>query len=148
MGFRPEPTIYSLNFKGTFLDGLHVKISCCTIREYNKMMNTTGATQEQQDNLDKLTELVKELAARNDWVLNLLASHLVSWDLEDADGNPVPTTRDGIDSQERAVIAQLIAAWQMAMVSVPNPLKPDSSNGRISEEQSLGLGSVSGSPGS
>jgi hypothetical protein len=83
----------------------------------------------------------------NDLILNLFSDHLVSWDLEDLAGQPIPTSRDGVDSQERTIIAQLINAWQIAMVNVPNPSKTESNSGGTSEEESLGLGTSSESLG-
>lgn len=138
MGFRPEPTIYNLAFEGTSLDGLHVRASCCSVAEYNEMLKAVvvGGGQIDEHTLES-----------NNRVLELFINHLVSWDLEDLAGQPVPTNRDGVYGQERPIIAQLITAWQIAMVSLPNPLRNDSPNGETSEELSLGLGSASESPG-
>ncbi len=133
MGFRLEPTIYNLSFAGTPLDGLHVRMSCCTLKEYNNMLRASMME----------GEVSVELLEKNEEILDLFVNHLVSWDLEDMAGRPVPVTRDGIDEQERTVIAQLIQAWQIAMVNIPNPLSSQSSNGETSAEQSLGLGSAS-----
>jgi hypothetical protein len=155
MGFRVEPTIYNLSFQGTPLDGLHVKMSCCTVREYNQMLKATVIApidfdEETEDTAElrrvskELYERSREVYANNEQVLELFATHLVSWDLEDPiDGTPVPTTREGIDSQERPFISQLIQAWQSAMVNIPNLSKSESSNGSISQERSLGLGNIS-----
>jgi hypothetical protein len=138
MGFRPEPTIYNLKFDGTALDGLQARMSCCTIAETDDMLRT--AVKEGDINEDTLKD--------NDRILDLFVNHLVSWNLEDLAGQPVPTTREGINSQERGLIAQLIAAWQIAMSTVPNLSPPESSSGETSEEASLGLGSSSTNLGS
>lgn len=137
MGFRPQPTIYNLSFKGTALDGLHVSMSCCTIKENAEMLK--ASVREEGENPGVTEDDLRD----NDRILELFCNHLVSWDLEDLAGQPVPTNRDGVDSQERTIIAQLISAWQVAMVSVPNPSKPESNSGAISEEESLGLGTSS-----
>lgn len=139
MGFRPEPTIYNLKFDGTALDGLHVRSSCCTVSEYNEMLAVAAGA----------TEINSDVIRANERILELFSNHLVSWDLEDPiDGSPVPANRAGIDAQERTLVSQLITAWQVAMVTVPNLSKPDSSDGGISAEASLGLGNLSESPGS
>jgi hypothetical protein len=114
-------------------------MSCCTIKEHNEMMR--GA-------LNETGRIDKETLDANEWILDLFVNHLLSWDLEDLAGQPVPTTREGVDDQERTVVAQLITSWQIAMVTIPNPSNSTSSNGSISEEQSLELGSISESPGS
>jgi hypothetical protein len=159
MGFRPEPTVYKLTFEGTALDGLTVRASACSVAEYTEMIRITTTQQAPIDTSQLKTpediqrvsaEIQKrseEVVRNNDRMLELFATHLVSWDLEDMAGRVVPPTRDGIDSQERPLINQLIQAWQVALVSIPNPSKPDSSDGKISEEQSLGLGNLSQSPG-
>ena len=136
MGFRPEPTIYNLSFEGTALDGLTVRMSCCTIRENAEMLK---ASVRNTDNSGVTAQDLED----NDRILDLFCNHLVSWNLEDLAGQPVPTSREGIDTQERTLVAQLINAWQLAMVSVPNPSKPESSSGATSEEESLGLGNQS-----
>lgn len=141
MGFRPEPTVYNLSFQGTPLDGLHVRMSCCTLREYNSMLR--AAVDAPEPDAEGNIRLTSEMLQDNEKVLDLFIKYLISWDLEDMAGEPVPTTRDGIDSQERTLVNQLITAWQFAMVNIPNPSKPESNAGEISEEQSLDLGSVS-----
>jgi hypothetical protein len=146
MGFRPEPTIYNLSFDGTPLDGLHVRMGCCTLGEYHFMLRSAfiGGEPDSEGNV----KLSVETLDANDKVIDLYLKYLISWDLEDMAGQPVPTTRAGIDTQERTMIGMLIGAWQTAMVNVPNPSGSPSSNGVTSEEQSLGLGSISESPGS
>lgn len=144
MGFRPEPTIYNLSFQGTALDGLHVRMSCCTMGEYNEMLRAAfvGGEPDEDGNI----KLDPEMLRANDRIIELFLNHLVSWDLEDMAGRTVPITQEGIDSQERTIIAQLITAWQAAMVTVPNPSNSPSNNGGTSVEQSLDLGSISESP--
>lgn len=140
MGFRPEPTIYNIDFgEDSPLYGLHVRASACTVREYNKMLRMSMVE----------GGITADVVEGNDWILQLFANYLVSWDLEDyITGEQVKTDLDAILSQERGVIAQIIMAWQMAIVSVPKPSKPNSNDGAILAESSLRLGDVSGSPGS
>ena len=132
MGFRPQPTIYNLTFEGTALDGLHVRMSCCTIKENAEMLKASVRN-------DETPGVTAQDLEDNDRILQLFCDHLVSWDLEDLAGQAVPTNRGGIDTQERTLVAQLINAWQIAMVNVPNPSKTESNSGGTSEEESLGL---------
>lgn len=140
MGFRPEPTIYNIDFgEDSPLHGLHVRASACTVDEYNKMLRMSVIE----------GGVSVELIEGNDWTLQLFANHLVSWDLEDyITGEPVNTTLEAILSQERGLIAQIIAAWQVAIVSVPKLSRSNSNDGAILAESSLHLGDVSESPGS
>jgi hypothetical protein len=145
MGFRPQPTVYNIGFEGTPLDGLHVKMSCCTLGEYNYMLRAAfiGGEPDEEGNV----KLEPEMLEANDRIVELFLNHLISWDLEDMAGQAVPMTQEGLDSQERTIIGQLISAWQTAMSSLPNRSKQPSSNGATSQEQSLGLGNISESPG-
>jgi hypothetical protein len=142
MGFRPEPTVYSLSFQGTPLDGLHVRAGCCTLGEYNQMLAAgTGAPGSDSDDMEARVKNVEIMIQNNEWIITLFLKYLVSWDLEDLSGQPVPTTRTGLDSQERSLIAMVIAAWQTALVTIPNLSSAESPSGGTSEEQQLGLGS-------
>lgn len=144
MGFRPEPTVYKLTFAGTALDGLHVSVGCCSVREYNQMLTVGSSVAVGEDpNQEELLKSIQDTVAQNEWILDLFVRYLKSWDLEDAEGKPVPTTREGLDSQERYVVTMLIQAWQTALVTVPNLSSAVSSNGATSAEQSLGLGTSS-----
>jgi hypothetical protein len=145
MGFRPEPTIYNIGFEGTPLDGLKIRMSCCTLGEYNFMLRAAfiGGEPDEEGNV----KLEPEMLEANDRIVDLFLNHLISWNLEDMAGQPVPTTHEGLDAQERTIIGQLISAWQTAMSSLPNRSKQPSSNGATSQEQSLDLGSISESPG-
>lgn len=141
MGFRPEPTIYNLSFQGTPLDGLHVRMSCCSLGEYNEMLRAAflGGEPDEDGNI----KLEPKMLEANDRIFELFLNHLVSWDLETMAGEPVPISQEGLDSQERQLIAQLITSWQAAMVSVPKTSNEASNNGATSEERSLGLGNIS-----
>lgn len=128
MGFRPEPTIYTLKFQGTWLDGLVVKVGCCTVEEFNEMLRwqaTTGS----------------EVADNNDKITNRFLDYLKEWNLEDPKtGEPTPRTLEGCSRHEQPVMREILQQWQKAMAGVEDELGKDSMNGRISQEQSLGLG--------
>lgn len=131
MGFTPERTVYKLNFEGTHLDGLLVRMGSLTVAEYNKMMALGQAS------------TVAEAMEANQWIADLFLAKLIEWNLEDKDHNPVPATQEGLDTQERPVINAIITAWQGAMINIPAPLPSASENGGTSEELSLGLGGQS-----
>jgi hypothetical protein len=130
MGFTPEEKQYKIDFEeGHALHGLHIVMGSLTLGEYNSMMKrglVKGANEE--------------TLKANDEMIDLFVSKIVSWDLEDAKGNPVPTTREGVDSQDRNYIGQMINAWQMAMLGISELLGKGSLNGSQSLEESLGLG--------
>lgn len=134
MGFRPEVTIYNIDFKDSSLEGLEMRASACTVGEYNKMLKAAVSD----------TGITEQTIEDNEWILNLFVDYLVSWNLDHPiTGEPVPATLEGLVSLERPVVAQIIAAWQVALVTIPKPSKPSSSSGETSPEESLGLGSAS-----
>jgi hypothetical protein len=136
MGFRYDPTVFNLSFEGTNLDGLHVKMGCTTIREYNAMLTLA----EEGSSAKKVAEL-------NERWEELFLKYLIEWDMQDSEGQPFPTSREAFGILDSRIVAQLVTAWQMAMISVPNPSKTPSPNGNSSVEASLGLGSASSSLG-
>lgn len=150
MGFRPERTVYNLNFSGTYLDGLTVKIRACTIREFNWMQEPVEGvdfTKEQSKMTTAERMQVRDLVAKsNTQMEELLLKYLVEWDLEDEQGNPVPKTLEGFESQEAGFSGLLITAWQKAMSTVPDPLERPSSSGETSEERSLAMETSSPNP--
>lgn len=134
MGFRPEVTIYNIDFKESSLEGLEMRASACTVDEYNKMLRAAVS-----DN-----GITEQTLKDNDWILRLFIDHLVSWNLDHpVTGEPVPTTYEAMLTLERSLVSQMVAAWQMALVTVPKPSNSNSSSGENLEEQSLGLGSSS-----
>lgn len=132
MGFVPERTIYRLNFTGTFLDGLLIRVGSLTVAEYTEMLNKGS----QSSTAEEATEA-------NRWVAELFLSRLVEWNLESSPGVPTPKTVEGFQSHERPVVSSIINAWQIALVNIPAPLPDASNSGGTSQEESLDLGSSS-----
>lgn len=151
-GFRPEPRTYKLRFiDDEELAGLEVKMGSVSVEEYNRMMKVSisGAPDIDTENKD-IAALRREISAfaetvldSNDWLINLFASRLLEWNLEDQQGKKVPTTKKAVMAQERLMISKIINAWQSAMVRIPDPLSQQSPNGKPSEEESLGLDRIS-----
>jgi hypothetical protein len=132
MGFRPEPTIYKLNFKDSRLEGLTVRIGGCTVSEWQETLRNAEP------------DSGEAMANANDQMMALFAKYLVEWDLDDPrTGQPVPPTVDGIASQENKMITEIVIAWQKAMMFVADDLGKGLTNGGLSEEASLGLAASS-----
>lgn len=70
-------------------------------------------------------------------VFRPLAEHLVWWNLEDDDGNPVPPTLEGMLTQDSEMVGNIMRAWQRAVVGVSDPKEPKSSGGSPSPEVSI-----------
>jgi hypothetical protein len=138
MGFRPEDTVYKLEFEGTPYDGLIIRIGCCTVGEFNDIMPG---------------DPMKGLKDNNEALFELFLKYLKTWNLEqkvlDENGKETgewedaPYTMGAIRRQESFVMSHIIAAWQRAMTGISPNLRRPSSGGGISEEFELDLASLS-----
>lgn len=64
-----------------------------------------------------------------DDLLERFASVLVEWNVEDADGDPIPTTVAGLSQHEFGWVLNLIKAWIQTIGDVAGPLPQPSSDG-------------------
>lgn len=103
MGFQRKRKVYGLDFEGTEYDGLAVKVAGLTTGEYLELVALTGSAGESESETEKL--------------LKLLATHLVSWNLQDGP-DPVPPTFEGLKANDLAMNMRIIDAWTDAMVKV------------------------------
>lgn len=138
MGFRPEPTLFTLKFEDDWLNGLIVKVGCCTVREFNTILLSAPDDE-------------KDVSASNTAVLNLFLKYLSEWNLEsfvkdethpEGEWIPTPHTVDGVETHERRLIRTILVTWQKAMAGIDDDLGKDSMSGNTSLEESLGLGGV------
>lgn len=120
-GFRRETTLYKLNFEDfADLDGFEVTARAIPLGQFleiNRLMTTLG-NEADPDEQVKQSELL----------FTRFADHLVSWNLEDEAGVPVPATFEGIKTQELPFVQQIIGAWMSVQATVPKP-SPTTSNG-------------------
>ncbi|MFI1472031.1 hypothetical protein [Streptomyces wuyuanensis] len=131
MGFAAKRKIYELKFDDDEdLKGLEV-----TLKGLN-----TGQVLE----LDAARQDGSEDAIRS--MLQLLASQLVEWNMEDPDtGEPVPTTLEGVHSLDFDLNWKIIDAWQAAVSGVSAPLEDGSNSGEPSLEASIPMETLSSS---
>lgn len=57
-------------------------------------------------------------------LIDLFASHLESWDLEDHDGTPVEPTREAINAIPADIVLSAAVSWLNRAVSTLKPAKP------------------------
>lgn len=64
--------------------------------------------------------------------------HLISWNLEDEDGKPVPTTMDAVKQLDHDLVTALNNAWVQTLLGVhdADPLPESSPSGEPSPEAS------------
>jgi hypothetical protein len=114
--FKRKRKIYHLDFEGTEYDGLEVKVRGLTTGEYLEFATSSAPTDEGSNETEE--------------TLRLLASHLVSWNLEDEEtGDPVPTTFEGIKTNDFQMNMSIVNAWTASMVSIPEATGKKSDSG-------------------
>lgn len=116
MGYRPKKKIYTLAFEGEEYEGLEVKIRGLNT---GQVMDIDAARTDGGDSA---------IVA----MLQLMAEQLVEWNVEDDEGQPVPTTFEGVRSLDIDFNWAVIDAWQTAAAGVKDPLDNDSTSTELS----------------
>src|SRR5512134_1572058 len=105
MSFKRKQRIYKLDFEGTEYDGLVVKVRGLTTGEYLDLVSLSAASDEGD--------------GETEGMIKLLSTHLVSWNLEDEETDePVPTTYEGLRSNDIRMNMVIVNAWTTALTSV------------------------------
>lgn len=120
MGYRKVPTIYTLTeIKDE--EGAVVRMKAIRIGKLRKLMRVVTVDEDQMT-----PELIDE-------IFKLLLEGLVSWNLEYPDGEnegqPIPTTMDGIDELELPTVMNILNSWLENMTGVDDDLGKDSPSG-------------------
>lgn len=150
MGFTPKRKVYVLDFEGTDLDGLTARTrsaSIGTMLDIGNAIDGAGdvptvevlAGLPEREQLSKIAEFMKKIGD----AVDQFAAVLVSWDLEDEHGHPVPAGVGGLLTLEPGELMLLIGAWRKAVADVPAPLPETSSGGTPSLEGSLPMDPLS-----
>ena len=134
MGFIPKRKIYTLDFAGTDHDGLEVRVRGLTTGE---LLDTMEKSQEASADTDGAA--FREL-------LDLMADRIVSWNVSEEDGSPVPPGIDALMAQDPDFNLAIVNAWTTAISGVPAPLDGDSPSGDPSLVASIPMEPLSPSP--
>jgi hypothetical protein len=125
MAFKRKRKVYKLDFEGTEYDGLEVKVRGLTTGEYLELVSLSAPGTEGD-------------AKETDGMLQLFASHLISWNLVDEDNNePIPSTFEGIKTNDLTMNMFIVNAWTSAMVEVPTETEKKSLTGDVSLVESI-----------
>ncbi|MFF5842112.1 hypothetical protein ACFY74_11665 [Streptomyces massasporeus] len=116
MGYKPKRKIYKLDFTGTDYEGLEASVRGMTVGEELEL-----------DGKEMNSELL----------VKTLVERLDSWNVEDETGAPVPTTFEGVCTQDSAMVLAIISAVRTANSGVPDPLPQTSPSGDPSEVASI-----------
>jgi hypothetical protein len=124
VGYRPKRRIYALDFTGTDYEGLEATVRGLTVGEELEL-NETEMT--------------------GDRVVRALVQRLVSWNVEDDNGAAVPTTYEGVCTQDGSMVLAILNALRQ-VGSVPDPLPQSSPSGEPSPVVSIPMEPRSPSP--
>lgn len=127
MGFRAAPTIYKLVFEDQ-LAGLEVMVKAVSIKEFLALQRDLGEADSSADSADRF--------------LKRMAGALVSWNLEDEKGKPVPANLDGLQRQELGLVMKIVTSWMGVVASLPNSSSASSNSGGTPLESSMPMTDV------
>lgn len=137
MGHKIIRTIFVLHFEdGSALDGATVKVRSVSMRKLLEIMRLAETLHSLGD---RATEDV-------DALFTALAEQLVSWDLEEEEGTPIPCSVEGMYSLEFDLVLSIVFAWIEGVQSTPGPLGPSSKDGSRSEQPPIPMESLAPSP--
>lgn len=122
MGYRLPDKTALVRFEGTDYDGAEVRLRLSvSLGEYFRILEY--AAKEHPDSFESAAEPYR-----------YFATVLVSWNLEEDDGTPIPATYDGmLKVKDAGFISKLMEAWRDAIQNPPAPLAAPSDNGSTSE---------------
>lgn len=141
MGHRRKSKVYKLVWPEDHENhGLEVCVKSLSTAELMRL----GSLADK----DLTEDLSPEAMAALEDMMRLFASKLVKWNLEDEDGEPVPATYEGLNSQELDFTMELIDAWMNTVAGIAAPLGANSSAGNPALEASLPMEPLSESQAS
>lgn len=122
-GYKRTPRVYNLVFQGDF-EGLNVQATGMPVGEFLELANLYEGAEK--GNTDAVSA-----------IFDVFARHLVAWNLEDENDQPVPPTVDGMKAQELDFVLAVISHWIEAISSVSRELGKASKTGGTSAEALL-----------
>jgi len=132
MGFKATKKYHLVFDETTDLEGLDVVVRGISTAQLLRIQKLgTGFTAAKLDS-GAFEEMV-----------GVLSASIVEWNLEDDDDQPVPTTVEGLMSQDPNVIMSIITAWTSAVGGISAPLGGGSTSGQPSLEASLPMETLS-----
>lgn len=129
-GYRRQNTIYNLTFPE--FEGLEVIVRGLSTGQMMQLWKAgAGAKSKSKDDAAKATEEM----------LGYFANALIGWNLEgekeDGSWEKVPSTLDGIKSQDLPFVLRIVEAWTDVLAGTEADLGKDSDSGGTSLEESL-----------
>jgi hypothetical protein len=113
MGYRRVPVIHTIDsIPGE--DGLVVRMKGIPFGRVRKLLALLDDDSDQ---------------AALDGIATLFVANLVSWNLEDEGGVPVPASVEGVDDQDFGLVLKMVNAWLDGMTGVSDDLGKGSLSG-------------------
>jgi hypothetical protein len=134
MGFRRKQ-IHLKDFTGE-LEGLEVVMRRMPMDDFLVL----GQMDLDRDSVGITDQDVKTIQG----IREMLASVLVSWNLEDDE--PVPATLEGMRTLDMGMMTAIQEAYITAIAGVPTPLSQDSNSGDTSLVESIPMEALSANP--
>ncbi len=125
MGYVRERRNYRLVFEDDEYDGLEVVARSASVAAYRRIAELASTPFSSPPSAEDLIEI--------DNLYQAFAAQLVSWNLEEEDGTPVPATLAGLQDQDLPFAMAIILAWMNAVAGVSPPLPDTSSSGEMEE---------------
>lgn len=128
-GYRRPAKVYRLVFKDDDMEGLEVRAKSVPLGGFLDLLGLANIRSVRGIDPSKVKDVDKLFAA--------FAKALVSWNVEDDDGNPVPANLGGLMSLDMDFVFAVVLAWMDAIAGVPGPLGRPSNGGEPFPEASL-----------
>lgn len=126
MGYTRNPKVYRITFADdTEYAGLEVVLRSLTTGQ----IIAVRRSDDDEDSVERMTAL--------------MADRIVSWNLENEDGTPVPPTLESIKGEDHDMTMAIIQKWTDAVSGVPAPLEQPSTSGGESLEASIPMETLS-----
>lgn len=130
MGFTAPVEEYRLNFEDPKWAGLEVVCRGVSVQE---MLDMTAWEETRRDQ----SRPAEERNAATVKLIDLFATALISWNLEDKKGNEIPATPANVWAQDISFIMLLLAVYRLTVAGVLPPLSEPSSDGEQLAEESI-----------
>jgi hypothetical protein len=114
MGYRRVPVIYTLD-KIPGEEGLIVRMKTISFGKVRRIIALMDDETGDDSVMDEISDQVSKA--------------LVSWNLEDEEGDEVPATVEGMEGQDFDLVLKIVNSWLDAITGVSKDLGKDSSSG-------------------
>ena len=111
MGYQAKKKLYKLTFKDPVYEGFEVTV--------------TSVPMETMLWVQGLGDRVSDIAKTPDGfrqMVDVLVGAILSWNLEDDDGRPIPVSAGALLAEDPAFVKDVIVAWTAAITGVSGPL--------------------------